>query len=265
MQYSIGMHTQIAGYLKSVGMTDTESVLYVAGLPEGMCSVQTFAKITSISRTTIYSALATLEQKGLVSKSSKNGKSFYKMSSPDVIGQRLSEQINELQDRKDNFTEIVPLFDRLLDTQGDSVAATNFQGAQGVKTVVDMALFCVSRKWKIIAPAHNFFSEADGQYGKYFMKVRKQRGITAHSLWERPFLKKRHFTQEVLEIRNPRILPASFTGKFQSTIILFDDKVAFINSAKSQSAILIESKEVYETVEVLFDGLYTSSRPVVRK
>ncbi len=136
---------------------------------------------------------------------------------------------------------------------------SHFEGIKGIKLVVEEALYAKSRKWEIIAPVKNFFSEFDKEYARYFIETRKARGIIARSLWEYSSERRILSPAEVSE-RNPRYLPEVMHGKFRSVIILFDDKTAFISSLKELSAVLVQSKEHYETMLAMFEGLWVNSK-----
>ncbi len=124
--------------------------------------------------------------------------------------------------------------------------------------VVEEALYCKERKWDIIAPAENFFSEFDKTYAKYFLETRKRKGIISRSLWETAE-RGRSLSEIEKKERNPRLLPKVMRGKFKSVIIIFDDKVAIISSLRELSAILIQSKEIRDTMEALFEGLWITA------
>ena len=60
--------SQIKDTLHNLGLTDTESEIYLAGLAYDTISVKELEKTTRINRTTIYHALDTLTKQGLASK-----------------------------------------------------------------------------------------------------------------------------------------------------------------------------------------------------
>ena len=137
---------------------------------------------------------------------------------------------------------------------------SHYESLDGVKAVVDIALYCKSAKWDILSPRKNFFSEFDKRYSKYYLNTRKRHGIKSRSLWE--FSPDRGpLSKAELSERNPRYLPEVMVGKFKSTVILFDDKVAVISSLKNLSAILIASKEIHDLFESIFEGLWSISTP----
>jgi hypothetical protein len=156
---------------------------------------------------------------------------------------------------------IIPLLKSRKSQKEEVFKVSHFEGAEGIKLVVEKALYCQSRQWKIIAPAKNFFSDFDENYARYFLKTRRANGVKAQSLWEfKPG--RRILSAEEIKERNPRYLPKTMHGKFQSVVIVFDDKVAFISSMKNLSAVLIQSREINETLAAIFSGLREGSVPI---
>ncbi len=127
-----------------------------------------------------------------------------------------------------------------------------------MKMVVDMACYCKSKKWNIIAPYQNFLRDYDSEYAQNYLRARKNHGITSRTLWELT-PQKRPMTAQELKDRNPRIMPESMLGKFKSMIILFDDKVAVFSSYEKKTAILITSKEIHAMYMAMFEAIWEIS------
>ncbi len=246
--------------LKQFGLTETEIKIYLAGLKYTALSVSDLVKQTGIKRTTIYHALETLIQKGLCSKKQIIGKQAFNMTAPKNIENLLTEKIDELNKQKTALHEIIPLLEAS-QTAGTKMVVSHYEGIEGIKLVVEDALYCKSRHWDILAPVKNFFSEFDKSYADYFVTTRQQRSLTARSLWE-VAVSPQNLTPAVLKERNPRILPKVMHGKFKSVICLYDDKVLVISSLKELYAVLIQSQEFHETMSSIYEGLWQSSRPV---
>ena len=261
----INIHKDIKTFLQELGLTPTEINLYVTSLKCGPQTASELAKRAGIKRTTAQSALSALIVKGMVTLHSQTGSHVYMSIEPQLIERRFTEQIDTLKKQQLDFINLLPLFDNFSSQSSATTEVSSFQGAEGVKTAVDTALFCASRKWKIIAPEKNFFSEGDKDYADYFIKTRKQRGIKAQSLWEPSFVTKRTFDDVAFEFRDPRVLPKELAGRFKSTVIIFDASVIFVNSAHELSAVLIRSNEISQTMTVMFDGLWTSAKKIPKR
>jgi sugar-specific transcriptional regulator TrmB len=249
--------------LKEFGLTGTEADVYLAGLARPAIDVQTLVRQTGIKRPTVYHALETLMQKGLASKHGTARKLEFAMTSPDRLERLLEQEIENIQKRRERLKQVVPLLKQ--HTQTETAPSTNvvqYEGIEGIKNVVEEALYCRSRRWDLLAPSKNFFSEFDRAYGRYFLETRLKRGITARTLWERGAKEiGRPLTAEELRQRDPRYLPKSLQGTFKSVIILFDDKAAIVSSLQGLSAILIQSKEAHEMLTAMFNGLWAISEP----
>ena len=245
--------------LASFGLTPTEAKIYLAGLVGRSVSLQDLAKRTKIKRPTLYHALHTLIDKGLVSEKKQSNKSYFSMCEPQMLRGLIEQQRQTVDDRMETLTSLIPL---LLKEQGsakrEEINVMQYHGIEGMKTVIDIACYCQSRHWDIIAPYHNFLREYDQAYAQRYLRARKLHRITARTLWELT-KEKRPLTPEEVRERNPRIMPTSMQGMFQSMIILFDDKVAMFSSYQKKSAILISSKEIHQMFLAVFNAIWEVS------
>lgn len=257
----------IQSILSELGLSRTEIDVYLAGLARPSVGVHELVTVTRIKRPTVYHALETLMQKGLVSKHGTVRRLEFVMTKPRQFEHLVDREIGKLQERKQKIVSVLPMLEaRLSPESAKSVRVSQFDGIDGVKTVVEEALYCKSRHWDILAPRKNFFSDFDPAYRRYFLQTREQRGIVARSLWERGTAEHdRLLTADEVAHRNPRYLPESLHGKFESLVILFDDKVAIITSLETHSAILIESEEVRRLLSAMFDGLWFVAEPYLKK
>lgn len=256
----LNMSMKEKDFLKNIGLTDTESEIYYALLAYDGLSASALVKETSIQRTTIYHALETLEHKGLVFKRLQSGKQNYSANSPKNLQRYLDHQIDSIEVKKQSLETHLPQLLKLSKEKPDALKVSQSEGLEGVKNIIEEALYCHSREWQIIAPSKNFFSEFDKDYAKYFLKTRVENKISARSLWEST-KDKRILTDLEIKRRNPRILPPVMHGRFKSVILLFDNKIAFIPPLKEKTALLIQSQELHDTMLAVFEGLWLDSKP----
>jgi sugar-specific transcriptional regulator TrmB len=258
----VGDMKETEASLIDLGMTHTEARIYLSGLACESISAQEIAKQTGIKRPTVYHALSTLMDKGLVAQRTIGGKAKFSMSPPAHIQKVIREQKEALELREQKLQSILPLLtQQYANTKQSSIATVQYEGVQGVKMVLDIAFYSRSHHWDIIAPTRNFLKEYDSSYKEYYLKARKYYGITARSLWEHKPTSRKLSAQELRE-RNPRIMPKSMQGRFQSMMLLFDDKVAIISPLEKLSAILITSQETKEMFLAMFDAIWDISTPL---
>ena len=245
--------------LTSLGLTSTEADLYMAGVRYPSVSVSDLARETAIKRPTIYHALSTLKTKGLVAEHAALGKSKFVMSPPKQLKKLLAIQQQKIDQHEASLQKIIPVLTSQIATKDSGVTTAQYDGIEGIKTTVDMALYCRNRKWDVIAPVVNFFSEFDAEYARYYLDTRKKRQIISRTLWETKKNPGGRLTPEDIRRRQPRIMPQSMQGKFKSVLILFDDKVAIISSLEKLSSIVISSQEVHDLFAAMFDGIWEIS------
>lgn len=253
--------SKLKDLLSSFGLGKTEQELYLTGLSVSEAGVGELVKRTGINRTTAYHALGTLEEKGFCHESKVGGKLVYIMTRPEYLVQLLTHRQAALETQKHKLTEMLSEFPEP-STERQLVHVEKYDGINGIKSAVDKALYCKERKWRIIAPRSNIFSQMPEEYANYFMRTRTERNIQSKTLWESGLKSAARLDLQQLLMRRPRYLDESMTGKFKATIIQFDDKVLFIHSIEHKSAVLIASAEITQTFSIMFDGLWeTSNKP----
>ena len=100
--------------LKQLGLTSTEVTLYLTGLHYNSIGVSELVKQTNVNRTTVYHALETLMQKGLVAKKNIGTKQVFTMTSPENIQKLLDERITILKKQKEELADLIPLLQKQL-------------------------------------------------------------------------------------------------------------------------------------------------------
>ena len=253
--------------LVELGLTLTEAKIYLAGLGQESVGIQELGKKTGVKRPTIYHVMYTLTEKGLVSEKKINNKLQFTMCAPVQIAKFIEQQKQLIIERQKKLEAIIPTLSTWQDKKSkqEITSVSQYQGIEGVKTVFDIAFYCKSRHWDIIAPISNFLGEYDKQYSEYYLNARKYHQITSRTLWEyhtdgqKVSPHKRKLTLEEIRQRNPRFMPISMHGKFKSMMILFDDKIAIISPLEKLSAVLITSKEVHKMFSSMFQSIWDIS------
>jgi hypothetical protein len=146
-------------------------------------------------------------------------------------------------------------------------AVEQFSGIEGIKSGIEKALYCKDREWLIVAPSshNNFFGQFDKQYWDYFMKTRETRGIKARSLWEYERKLSRNLGLRDMITRKPRYLPKELGEMFRSIMIVYDNRVLFITSLETKSAVIITSDELSAMMKAFFEGLWLGSQNILQK
>jgi sugar-specific transcriptional regulator TrmB len=246
--------------LTDIGLTLTEAKIYIAGRALKTVTVQSLAQKTKVKRPTIYHAINSLLEKGLVTESKRGNKAHFTMSPPENIRGLIEEQRSAVDKKSQQLDAALPLLMmQSLHDSVDALSVVQYHGIDGMKTVMDIAFHCKSKHWDVIAPYKNFLRDYDAEYAQKYLRARKYHGITSRTLWEEGMRTDRGPTPEERRERNPRLMPWTMHGKFKSMMILFDDKIAIFTSLEHGSAILISSQEIHSFFHTLFEGIWEFS------
>lgn len=247
-------------YLEELGLTKSESIIYLAGVAYGRpVGVQELQKQTAIKRPTIYHNVHLLESRGLVAKTVSLNRTLYTFQPPEHLERIVQADIRAA---KQKLRTVARLTQELGSVEvSEATIVRQYDGIDGIKSVVDMALYCKNPEWLVIAPVENFFSALDEAFARYYLVTRKRHAITSKTLWEKPKIGGRLLSDDEIYERQPRYLPSGMQGKFTATAIAFDTKLAIITSSREQSAVIIESPEVSGMFRAMFEGLYEISTP----
>lgn len=247
--------------LIGMGLTETEARIYVAGLAHASATLQELSRQTMIKRPTLYHALQRLMERGLVAERKTGNRSSFTMAPPETMFALLERQRETIDEQAKALTAVLASLQRAKGfAKGEDVSIVHYHGAQEMKMVMDIAFYCKSKRWDVIAPYHNFVRDSGPEYARKYLRSRKAHKIVSRVLLERVPGARKWSGQEITE-RNPRYMPASMQGKFKSMIMLFDDKVALFSSSGNLSAILITSKELHAMMRAMYEAIWDVSEP----
>ena len=123
---------ELQSKLETLGLTSTESKLYLTLLQIGSSTAVQIAKETSIHRRTIYDNLAILIKKGLVSYKLNKGVKYFEAINPNVLNSFLDQ-------KKHTLTDILPSLINLFENTQKTPQITVIEGVEGGKSIIEEA------------------------------------------------------------------------------------------------------------------------------
>ncbi len=256
------MNTTEKKLQSALGLTDTESSIYLACLPYPAVGAAEAVRFTGMKRTTVYHALDALVAKGLAAKKQMRGKVVFSMLSPASLKHALVSEKQKIERQEVELSELVPILEGV---KKDKIGVTQveyYEGEAGVKAVYEEALNCKSSHWDTITPMQCFIEAYGEEFKLYVRNTRRERNIRSRALWEDIKRSKPKEKQTLSGRRDVRYLPKSMQGKFTSKIILFDNRVALIMPAQKSGAVLIRSDELHAAFQAVFDTIWGISEPL---
>ncbi|MBU2638201.1 MAG: hypothetical protein KJ955_04460 [Nanoarchaeota archaeon] len=159
--------------LKSLGLLDSESRVYVSLLNLGPSPAGKIASDTRLNRMSVYKALDSLIRKGLVSYVLKANRREFEAADPKALGRLLNEKETALKKIK----EQLPDLEKLFHSTKKLVTANIFQGIKGAKAIWEATLDECKKGdvWLVLGAPKS--AKILGGYFQDFNKRRAKKGV----------------------------------------------------------------------------------------
>lgn len=227
--------------LQEVGLSNTESKVYLALLSLGSALAGEITKKSEVNRTNVYDALERLIEKGLVTHIISSNRKVFEPVNPE----RLREILKEKEGKLDSIMkELVNSYE----SNKNEEEATIFKGKKGIISIFENVL--KERKTVCVYGAERRFTTMFPAYQKIWHKERKKLGIKVSIIWNEKFRRKR----EDFPLLSRKYLPKQYD--FPSTVLIYGDCVATIVWGDWPIGFLIKSKEVAKSNQNFFNILW---------
>jgi sugar-specific transcriptional regulator TrmB len=246
-------------YLKKLGLSESEITVYLR-MVAGALNARDLMKTTKMKRPTIYYALNSLEKRGLLSKSGKEGDNTFVLSPFKRLLAIAREKEDEAVSLTEQISELIPGLTATSGVHAEKPTVSFFEGVDAVKHVIMDVMYTKNRKVDLIVPEKTFFWGFGEEFLSKYINERKRRNITTRNLWEAE-VELKNFKAYYSTMSTTRILPDVMRGKFKTTVFLFDDKTLYVSSINNSYAILVTSQEHNDTISAMFEGLWSISKP----
>lgn len=236
------MPVDFQSLFSELGLSSTETKVYLAALKLGPTSVQEIAKKAKLSRTATYDAVSALQERGLISTFERGKKRFFSAEDPEHALAYFREHINRMEDKLSTLQRSMDEMKML--AGGERPTVRFYEG--------DEALYALFNDMASVGP-RDFLevSNIDAVYEhldvKYLHQVRKALDP------ERVNIRLLHKG----ELKSPRKnttycrLPDEL-GDFHGDLWIYDDRLAFTQFVGKVVVVIIESKAFADLARVMF-------------
>lgn len=122
--------TQMQKALEQFGLPEPEAAVYYAALTLGPSTILDLARASGIKRTTVYSVVSALQQKGLIIREVRRWKTRFAAEAPE----RLEAIIDA---KKQDLTRVLPDLSALYHLRGEEGSIRFYDGLDAVKSVYE--------------------------------------------------------------------------------------------------------------------------------
>jgi sugar-specific transcriptional regulator TrmB len=243
------MHHRWYSYLKSLGLSDSESSIYLTALQNGPQTIQTLARLTAYSRVTIYEHVDSLMNRGLISTVEKGKKRFFAAEPPERVISFAENQVSQLQS---TLKEMVSSIQELkLIQSGDKPVVKMFEWKDAAKTIRDDVLNTnpsILYEFGNIDAVVDFIGDRKS-FVDYYNELEKRkikRKLIFLSKEKEPV--RRGGFEEIISIKNE--------DDFFGDIFVYGNKISLITMKGEQIVVVVESKILSDTFVRFFELLW---------
>jgi sugar-specific transcriptional regulator TrmB len=231
--------------LQDLGLSETETTVYLSLLQLGASPVSRIGKDTGIKRTSVYPVLKSLTAKGFVSLFFKGSERYYQAQRPQKLAHYYENKLKA-------FTDIVPSLNSVTKKQAAVL------GLRFIETKDELEKFYGeildryrNRNYDIIGSASGW----EGIDPEFFIQFRKDRGqaniktrllLTAESRRINP--------QDPKLLRQVRFLPEGY--EFRSTIDIYKDQILIVSPELSSLAVVVAIPAMTDIFHSVFELLW---------
>lgn len=236
--------------LENLGLTKSETIVYVTLLELGMSKVGEIIKDTILTSSTVHNTLQGLLEKGLVSYIIKNNIKFYTAANPKIL-------LGILEDKKQELELIIP---ELIEKQKKNRIenAEIFEGKNGIKTM----FYNILEKDLSDKDYFLFFGGLDSNNNSDSLNI-----DNFYRPINNKFLEQGIETKGICEekMRNSISINSKAQIKYTDLELPLDlniigDSVAIISWSKNPVGILIESEQISSKFKLMWESIWEKSK-----
>ena len=233
--------------LEKIGLSEKEAKVYLATLELGQASVQDISQKSKVNRATTYVVLDSLINKGLCSTYLKDKKTFYMAESPEVLDSVFELQKKQIEEKQKSINNIMPQLRSVYNLKEDKPTVRYFEGKEGVRAMMKELLNSKSKVARMVYPADGLDKEFTREERELARKERIKKGIKTKVLYTKA-------KGKVLSTSDgDRIKVDDKDFPFKADIALFDNKIRIATFGKEFSGVIIQNKDMYDTLKSVFD------------
>lgn len=241
---------EIAHALQDIGFSEKEIKVYLTLLTGGPSSVRKLAKDTGLNRGSVYDALKSLQQSGLVGFYQKHKKQFFIAEDPEKLLEVIEHKERAVSSLRRDVTEMLPELRSLYVHGGTKPVVKYYEGAKGVNIILRDVLRTMSENSDKTYRVYSSSLLRDYLYKEFphFTRERIARGLRVKVIAIGPGGDEQSLSER-------RWLPAEGAPTYS---IIYGNKVAFVSLDKNDALIgvLVEDERISATERLVFEHVW---------
>jgi sugar-specific transcriptional regulator TrmB len=241
--------------LQDIGLSEKEARVYIAALEIGKATADHLAKQAKIVRPTTYVQLDSLMKQGLMSKYEEDKKTYFVPESPENLKRIFELKRKEFDVKEKELHGLLPDLSKMYDSAGERPSVRFFDGKSGIITLREEALSTKEKVIYVISSNDALAAVLSHEERDAFSEKRSKKGITTKLLYTRDEGKLPD--QPPINTERAFLKPADLP--LATDMVIFDDHVGIMTLKGKLLGVLIQSKEVRDSMLAIFNFLWKNA------
>ncbi len=247
--------------LQDIGLSEKEARVYLAALELGKTTAEKLATAAKVNRSTTYVQIEALMKMGLMSTYEEGKKTYFAPESPTYLKKILEAKRQEIGAKEKDLSALLPELTHLFEGAGERPVVRFYSGKEGIVTMREQILDTAKDKNILVMYSYDAMAAVfDEKEREAYSDRRKAKGIAARIIYNSasgPFCgrfgrtDRRHVSEQVLKVTND--------------IAIYDDKVAIANLRGTLFGVLIENKQIADSMRSMFEFMWGCIKPEAEK
>ena len=243
-------NNELINILKELGLTENESQVYFSLLSLGPSPILKVSQTSGLKRSTVYSVIETLKQKGLVNIQVNGFKKKFVAEKPEKL-----EIMLEIKRKK--LKSLLPEFSALYNLQGGESFLKNYEGLEAVKGVYESLINDIKpgEDYLVFSSQDDWLS-LDKEYFMDFLHRRAKLPINIRMIFTDTPLA--HEWKKMAKNLNSSIKILPEDVGFKSNLVITPQRLLIHQLTPPIMGIVIENKSVIKLHKEMYEVIWKS-------
>lgn len=234
--------------LKEIGLNGNEAKVYLASISLGPTTVLRIARHANLKRTTVYSVIDELKQKGLMRIDLKGFKQLYSAEDPKKLD-------GVLKQREKAFSAVLPEFEALYNYQGKGSEIKYYEGFEAIRGIYNMLITDArpGDDYLVISDQEKWYTQ-DPDFFQGFMERRAKLKLNIRMLLRDSPITREH--KKFSKNYNLSIKILDRKSEFKTDIVITPQHLFIQQMTHEIVALVIDNPPIIDTHRELFELLW---------
>lgn len=244
------MKNKLVKTLQDIGLNEKEADVYLASMALGPSTVLKIAQTAGIKRTTVYSVLDSLKQKGLIKANIQGWKTLFEAENPEKLEMMVENMRHEVR-------RVMPEFASVFNLHSSGAFIRYYEGIEGVKQVYEDLLRDVRphEDYLIMSDQSQWLGQ-DPVFFNQFLERRAKLDINVRALLQESDMAREYKKNERNLNWRVKILPPNI--RLMTNLVIIPRRVIINQLKPPLLAMVIENDSVIQMNREMFEIIWKS-------